>query len=315
MANTNTVTGVTEAFINAYTAGYEHVLQEKKFYWGSSMRMEAITGENQSYDFLGSIELTERGERYADVPIEELTHNRRWIYPRFFGKGVYVDDLDKIAEHTDPTSDYMQALIKGAIRVQNNIGTGAFFSSVAGGKTPTANTYSYENTAIDTSGTGRTIPHDATDDGAAGGTSTGLTIEKLQLAQQALWELDNDPDEVIWAAISPKQHRDLLRQAETQSIDTSNFKSLALGRVGDFMGFKFIITNQVVKGYKNDIDGNTSVYEVPVWCKEGMLFALHRTPVIKVDWLPTKQCWQIYASVGANAMRMDEDKVLKIECI
>ena len=60
MANTNSTDGYTEAFYDAYTRGYEAILQEKKFFWDGTMRMEALQGENQSYDFVGSIELTER---------------------------------------------------------------------------------------------------------------------------------------------------------------------------------------------------------------------------------------------------------------
>jgi hypothetical protein len=46
-----------------------------------------------------------------------------------------------------------------------------------------------------------------------------------------------------------------------------------------------------------------------------MLFAKHESPIFNVDWLPRKQIWQISARVGMNSIRMDEDKVLAIECI
>ena len=117
--NTNSVTGYTEAFYNAYKLGYEAILQEKRFFWEGTMRMEALEGENKSYDFVSSIELDEKEERFGDIPIEDMTHNRRWISPRYFRKGIYVDSEDQIMLQSDPTSAYMQALMKGSIRTMS----------------------------------------------------------------------------------------------------------------------------------------------------------------------------------------------------
>jgi hypothetical protein len=86
------------------------------------------------------------------------------------------------------------------------------------------------------------------------------------------------------------------------------------GVVNEYMGFRFIKTNRIVIGSGNDVDTDTSVFELPVWTKEGMLFARHESPIFNVDWLPRPQIWQISARVGMNAIRMDEDKIIKIEC-
>jgi hypothetical protein len=106
-----------------------------------------------------------------------------------------------------------------------------------------------------------------------------------------------------------------LLQAETQSIDTNMIRSLVAGVVNEYMGFRFVITNNIVIGSSNDVDADTSIFPCPVWTKEGMLFARHESPIFNVDWLPRKQIWQISARAGMEAIRMDEDKVLKIECI
>ena len=58
--NTNTTTGYTEAFVNAYTPGYEHILQESMDVYAGKSRVDAIVGENKSYDFLGTIDLEKK---------------------------------------------------------------------------------------------------------------------------------------------------------------------------------------------------------------------------------------------------------------
>ncbi len=317
--NTNSIDGYTEAFYNSYTSGYEHVLQERKPQYQGLLREERIEGENESYDFLGTIELDEKTTRFGDIPIEDMTHNRRWIAPKFYEKGVFVDKLDDIALHTDPTSDYIQALAKGEIRRQNITVTDSFFANVKGGKNPGDDTYIFTAsayvTSTNTTTAGRIIVHDTQADFTAGGVSSGLTIEKLVLARQALTELENDPDDMFYIAVAPKQMSDLLREAETQSIDTNIIRSLVAGAVNEYMGFRFVVTNRITIGSSNDVDVDTNVFEVPVWTKEGMLFAKHTSPIFSVDKLPRKQIWQISARVGMAAIRMDEDKVLRIECI
>lgn len=314
--NTNATSGYTEAFYNSYTAGYEHVLQEKKPAYQGLLREERIEGENESYDFLGTIELDQKVTRFEDIPIEDMTHNRRWITPEWYRKGIFVDKEDDIALHTDPTGDYIQALAKGVIRKENTVITASFFGNVSGGKTPGVDTYTLSNTVFTTgAAVGRTIVHDTQNDFTVGGVSTGLTIEKLILAKEALGLLDNDPDDMFYIAVNPHQMSDLLREAETQSIDTSIVRSLVAGVIHEYMGFRFVVTNQIVIGTTNDIDDDTNVYVCPVWTKEGMLFARHESPIFNVDWLPRKQIWQISARVGMNAIRMDEDKVLRLECI
>jgi len=198
--NINDTSGYTEAFYNAYTAGYEHILQERKPAYQGLVREERIEGEYESYDFLGDIELDDKAARFEDIPIEDMMHNRRWIHPKWARKGIFVDKEDDIALHTDPTSAYIKALAKAVIRKENAVITDAFFANVDGGKTPAADTFSLNDslyvysTRITTGG--RTLAHDVQSDYTAGGVSTGLTIEKLILARQALLEL---------VACAPKQ--------------------------------------------------------------------------------------------------------------
>lgn len=245
-----------------------------------------------------------------------MEHTRRWMAPEWYRKGIFKDDEDEIALLADPTSSYIQSLAKGNIRKKNDVVHGAWFASVSGGKNPGDSTHTFTDTAFTTTaGTGgRTIVHDTTDSFVAGGTSSGLTIQKLRLAREAMLELKNDPNQRMYIGVAPRQLSDLLKQAELQSIDTNIVRALHSGVVNEYMGFTFILDYNITIGSSNDIDADTNVFELPCWTKEGMLYARHMSPIFGVDWLPRKQIWQISARSGMNAIRMDEDKVLKIEC-
>jgi hypothetical protein len=314
--NVTDTAGYSQAFYSAYKAGYEHVLQEMRDVYAGMTRVDTIEGERKAYDFLGTIDLTEKTIRFGDVPVDELDHNRRWLTPRWFHKAVYVDDLDKIALHTDPSGDYIQALAKGAIRTKNDVIYGCFEASVSGGKDYGDDTYAFNDAvcAPTTSEGGRTIVHDTTKAFAVGGTSTGMTIEKLILAREALTQLKNDPNQIFNLVCSQRQISDLFREAETQSMDTSPFRALADGTMLPYHGFRFIIDYNIAIGSSNDIDADTNIYPCYAFTNDAILVAQHVAPSFKVDWLPAKQIWQIYGKIGTCAARMDEDKIIKIEC-
>lgn len=315
-SNTNSTAGYwDEAFYNAYTAGFKHVLQESRDAYGDSVMMDALEGENKAYDFVGKIDLDEKTTRFEDLPRDDVAHNRRWMSPKWYRKRVFVDDEDQIALLADPTSDYIKGLAKAVIRKKNDVIYNAFNANVSGGETPGDDTYTLDTTAVySNGGTGRVIPHDTTKSFATGGTSSGLTIEKLILARQALSEMFNDPNQVFYCTIGPQQMSDLLREAETQSIDTNIKRSLVDGTVDAFTGFKFIVDHNITIGSSNDLNSDTNVYTCYAWAKEGMLYAQHQAPIFKVDWHVDKQVWQVSARVGMNAIRMDEDAVIQIEC-
>jgi hypothetical protein len=318
--NTNTTRGYTEAFVNAYTPGYELVLQEMADVYAGKTRVDSIVGENKSYDFLGTIELEEKLERFADLPIDDMVHNRRWVFPRWFRKAILVDNEDQIMQHTDPTSAYIQALGNGVVRLKNDVIHAAFFANVKGGKAPGDSTYHFNNTLIapTTSEGGRTIPHDCADEEyAKGGESKGLTLNKLQMATRALGELKINVNGPRYIGVTHKHLNDLIFDAKTQSVDTSPFKSLAVGTINNWGGWTFVLDYNILKGTSNDTDTDTDVYELPVWVPEGMLFAQHATPQFAIDRLPRKGLYvhQIAAQCGMNCIRMDEDRVLKIEAI
>jgi len=314
--NVNDTSGYTEAFIQAYNAGYTQVLQEMRDVYAGSVRPDKLKGENQAYDFLGTIDLVEKQTRFEDIPIDDMTHNRRWIYPRWFRKGIFVDREDDIALHTDPTSGYIRALAKGVIRTKNDVIFAAFEGNVRGGKQPGDDTFAF-NDAIWSAASegGRTIVHDTTDAFAVGGPSTGLTIEKLILAREALVTLKNDGNQMFNLVCSQRQISQLLRQAETQSIDTNMVRALANGTITEYAGFRFIVDWNIAVGSSNDIDADTNIYPCYAFTSDAILFAQHESPIFRVEWLPRKQIYMIVGKVGMNAIRMDEDKIIKIECI
>lgn len=313
--NVNDTSGYAQAFYNAYTKGYQLILQEMKDVYGGTVQQEPLEGEYKAYDFIGTVDLIEKATRFEDIPIDDMTHNRRWIYPRWFRRGIFWDPEDDIAIIADPTSPYIKSLSRGVVRLKNDVIYAALEGNVSGGKNPGDDTYAFNDSAFSSASEGgRTIPHDATNAFAAGGTSAGLTIEKLILAREALVSLKNDPNQMFHIVCNQRQISDLLREAEVQSIDTNIVRALHAGTISEYHGFTFHVDYNITLGTSNDIDADTNIYPCYAYTNDALLYAQHEAPIFNMDWIPRKQIYQIAAKVGMNSVRMDEDKVIKIEC-
>jgi len=311
MANPN----YEDAFVLAYTAGYKDVPQERKNPFEGVVMQTPLEGEQMSFDDIGTSTMTKKTTKFADVVYSDNEFRRRWMFPEFYYDAKLVDKQDEIAQHTEVRSAFMRNQIFGVERQKRDIILAGFDATVTGGKNPGDDSFSFTNTAI-SNAAGRTIPHDATNAGEAGGTSAGLTVNKLILIREKFATLGNEDGMPVHLCCSFKQKSDLLREAETQSWDTSEIKALVDGRINSYMGIKFVNTNAITIGSSNDIDTDTNVYECFAWLPEGIQAAWHLAPTFKIDYLPTKvgDTWQIKVDFGGNSIRMHEDMVLKVEC-
>lgn len=307
----------SDMFINAYNAGYAQVPQEMRNPFNGTVDTVPMKGEYLSFDDIGVSEGKEKTTRFAILTHGDNTFRRRWLYPRwFYPEPKLIDRQDNIAEHTDPSGAFMQSMLYWTERQKRDVIITAFDATVTGGKNPGDTSYSFTNTSI-TNATGRTIPHDADVDGAAGGTSTGLTEEKIMLAQQKFADLGIEAGTPLYLACSYRQIRDLRRNPALQGIDTSDIKALMNRQITSLMGVsQFVVTNALSIGSSNDIDADTNVYECWMWCKGAIKFAPFLTPSFKItdrdDMVGDVK--QIKADFGCNAIRIHEDLVVKIEC-
>jgi len=303
-----------DVFVLAYTNGYLQVPQERKNVFDGHFTMSPLEGEQMRFDDIGTGSMTKKTTKFSRVQVTDNEFRARWLFPEFYYDAKYVDKQDNIAQHTDPASAYMQSMIFALEREKITIGLNAFDATVTGGKNPGDTTFSFTNTAI-SNAAGRTIVLDTTNDGAAGGSETGLTVNKLILIREKFSTLSIPDGTPIKLVTSFKQKSDLLREAEIQSWDTSEVKALVNGTINKYMGIEFIQTNQVVEGAANGVGGQ-DVFECFAWIPEGIVMANHLSPKFSVDRLPelVGDTWQIKLDWGANAIRRNEDMVLKVEC-
>ncbi len=308
----------TGLFVNAYNAAYEQVPQEKRNPFNGTVQVVPITGEYISFDDIGKATGKKKTTRFSLRVPSDITHRRRWISPEYYyADPMLVDKQDDIALHSDPTSAYMQAIAYWVERQKRDVVLDAFEGSVVAGKNPGDDpALTFNDTIYTVGGAGRTIVHDTKEDFTANGTSTGLTEQKIMLAQLAFSQLDIPDGSTMYIACSYQQIKDLRDSALLQSIDTSDIKALMNREIRQLMGVRFVVTNGIKKGTSNDIDGDKDIYPCYAWVEGAIKYAPFSAPKFNV-WKRNDMVgdvWQIDCDFGANAIRSHEDMVLKIEC-
>lgn len=305
-----------DMFIKSYTTGYTQVPQEMKNPFEGTVDMTQLSGEYMAFDDIGVSTGKEKKTRFETITHGDNDFRRRFLFPRYFyPEPKLVDRQDNIAMQSDPTQAFIQSMVYFIERKKRDVIIEAMDAQVQGGKDPGDIKYTFNNTAI-YNAAGRTIPHDATVDGDKGGTSTGLTEDKILLAQQKFADLGIPDGTPMYLACGFRQLRDLRRNAVLQSSDTSDIKALMNRQIRQLMGVNFVLTNAITLGSLNDIDSDTNVYKCWCWVKDGLKFASHLAPTFSIDKRidMVGDAWQIKADFGCNAIRMHEDLVLCIEC-
>lgn len=288
---------ITTTFKNKYNANIEFLSQQMpsrlrdKVDYEDCMGSEGARVVNQ----IGAIDPVKRTTRHADTPLLDTPHDARWVYPEDYEAGELVDRQDVLRAVTNPTSRYARNFAMAMNRAVDDEIIAAFFSDTT--KTGKNGTVTTDWTTYIATATDHHI--DAT---------SGLTVEALRGAKQALEAAEVDENDEFWIAITAHQHRDLLSETQLISLDYNEKPVLVAGKVQSFMGFNFVHSERLVTD-------SSSRRRVPCWAKSGMCLGVWQDIQGEIDRRPDKSySTQVYASCTIGATRVEEAKVVEIAC-
>lgn len=283
-------------FVQQYSSNLQMLLQQK----GSRLREAVMTqshiGEKAvAVDQLGPVTARQVTGRYQPLVPDDTPTDRRWVSPGDYDWNDLVDNFDKLRLLVDPTSSYVTQGTYAIGRAIDAEIVRALLGTAQTGKTGT---------------TATPLPAGQVVSVNTGGTNTGLNKDKLVAARRLLMaaevDIDNDP---LFVAITAAQHADLLKETQVVNTDYVSRPVLMDGRIQSYLGFNFI-----------HIEGlplvSAGIRAVPVWAKSGMHLGLWKDIAGRVDQrfdlssLP----WQVYVSATFGATRLEEKKVVQINC-
>lgn len=247
---------------------------------------------------IGSVEMQPVTARREPISFTDASVTRRWVLPSDFDLAQIVDEFDKLRLLTDPTSEEVQAAVYAAGRRKDRLILAALNGTNQIGETGTG-TIAFP------------AAQDVTISFEAGG-SVGMTVAKLRRARKLLLAGNVDLDDPMNKAAfihNSKAHDDLLKEAQVISLDFNDRPVLVDGQIRRFMGFDFVSTELIEASSTTDFNW--------VLCKSGAHLGVWQDIVTDlsrrndIKGLP----YQAYVKMSMGATRIEEAKVVRIQCL
>ena len=281
-------TSVTTAFVQQYSANVQMLSQQMGSRLIDAVRVENITGKNAFFDQVGVATAQLRTSRHADTPQIDTPHARRRVSLADYEYADLIDDQDKVKMLIDPTSSYAMAAASAMGRAMDDVIITAALGTAYTGET------------------GSTSTSFSSDNQIANG-SADMSVAKLIQAKKLLDLGDVDPSIPRYIAVGPNQVEALLNTTSVTSSDFNTVKALVQGEVDTFMGFKFIVSNRLSKS------GN--IRSCFAWAEDGLALGIGKDINARIDERADKgYSTQVYYCMSVGATRMEEAKIVQIDC-
>ena len=285
-------TQVTTAFVQQYSANVQMLSQQMGSRLRDAVRIENVVGKNAFIDQIGVATAQARTTRHADTPQIDTPHSRRRLTLADYEYADLIDDQDKIRMLIDPTSSYAKAAAAAMGRAMDDVIITA---------------------ALGTAATGETGSGSATISNSIANGNTNLTLAKLREAKYLLDSGDVDPSIQRYIAVGPSQIQALLADTNVTSSDFNSIKALVQGELDTFMGFKFIMTNRLTTA--DDGAEADQIRNCFAWAEDGITLGLGKDVSARIDERADKSyATQVYYCMSLGAVRMEEAKVVQIDC-
>jgi len=244
-------------------------------------------GEMSFQEQLASSTAREKLSRNEVVVNDDPNFDRRKIVPRYFYKAPLVDSMDKVQMAKDPTAPIVMNNAGALARAQDEVIGTAFSALAYYGKAGTSS-ISLPSTQI--------IVH----------SSAGMNMVKIREAKKILDANEVEEDD-RYLALSAEQVEDLLAISEVTSADYAQVKALVNGQVGTLCGFLLKQSERLEKS-------STTRY-CHAYHKNGMVLGKWIDMKTSIDILPARHfSAQIYAGQSYGATRLEEKRVVRVEC-
>ena len=305
---------IDETFVKIYHDNVLMALQQK----GSRLRPfvanDELTGEQDFYDRLDkdddvttlTDDNTSVDTRHPDTVITDPSWDRRMVSGSFLTKAYLLEQKDKVRRLSDPTNAYIQNIAYAIGRKIDKLILSASLGTAYTGKAGTTPVAFPDSQVVKA-------------DYETANIATGLTYTKLMAAKKLFDSADVDQDEPRYLVVNADQIFNLLDDIASTNLtrDAETVRAITQGSIDTYMGFKFIMTNLIPSETVTLTDGSTTadVDDVIGFTQEGLLLAVNNETVAKISDRPDKNhATQVFFGLYAGATRMDEQRVVKIEC-
>ena len=281
-------TQITTAFSQQFSTNVQLLSQQMGSILRGGVSEESVTGEKAFFDQVGAAAAVKRTSRHQDTPMVETPHSRRMVTMDSYEWADLIDDADKVRMLIDPTRTYARAAAAAMGRAMDDALIEAATGTAKTGKAGATSTSMLSAHQI------------------ANG-SADLTLAKLIEAKKILDLASVDPSIPRHIAVGPDQIESLLNSTTVTSSDFNTIKALVQGEINTFLGFQFHVSTRLAKS------GN--IRTCFAWAEDGIKLAVGKDVMSRIDERSDKSySTQVYYCATFGATRMEEEKVVQIDC-
>lgn len=293
-------TEINKAFVQQFSGNLIHLLNQEGSILMPTVRVEKVKAKYHHFDRIGRGTVVKRTTRHGDTPQNDVAHSRRRVLMDDYEWADLIDDQDQIRMLIDPASDYAKAAAWDlGIKIDEII-----IAALEGN----AN-------AIDEDDASSTVALPAAQiiDNDFGVGDSNLSVAKLREARVILARNSGSIREPLHCVVNPDALDALLAETEVTSSDFNTVKALVHGEIDSFLGFKFHVVKDGI------LSGDGTADTDPVLCYAYMSSALGLAMGddinVRMSIRDDKSyATQVYARMTLGAVRIEEEKVVRIEC-
>ena len=292
---------ITVGHSEEYSSNVNLLAQQMDSRFRGAVTVNNVTGKGaQMMNQVGSVRAQKRTSRNADTPLIPVPHDARWVIPSDYEWADLIDYQDDIGVRSIVSfeSSYVQAGAAASNRAIDDEIMAAIFSETT--KTGEGGDTTTDWATFVAATTQNKVVHG----------STGLNAAKIKSGLKALRSHNVDlTSEPVFCAITSEQIEDLQLEDQYINYDFSDERALngSAGTIKPFLGVRFI--------HYEDVTKTGSTWRVPMWVPSGVGLGVFSDIKGRVSERNDKSyAKQVYTCTTIGATRLEENKVVEIEC-
>jgi hypothetical protein len=282
--------------------------QQTEHMLAGTYQTKYVSGNQERIDYDGNQnyamrQITARAQKTepSDVPLYS-----RWVRPRGFDKTTWISQFDHIMIGNLPNPNNMveKNHVIASARQKDIVGLTALLGTNYTG--PNGATSVTLPTTGGVLNIGQVVPVTQ----GSGGSNSGMNLTKLTVAS---YLLDKNVIKTTGRHLgySAKELNNLITNVDqVNNVLYNDVRALRDGRVKDFMGFRFIMSELVPFS-----SGSTTIRNCVAWQEEILWYGYGQDVMTTIDRLPQQSnAWQVYTCLLMDATRATELGVVQINC-
>ncbi len=292
MADTQSV-----LYAQAYAANIMQLAQQKYSKLLPICYMKPnVKGKTFFQDQIGKWSMSTKGGRNVQTPNNDPNLARRMGTMVDFQDNRMLDRGDELRMLSDPRSAYTIAAASSLGRQIDTV--------IANQLLATAKTGETGSTSI-TLGTTSISAHVNPTTAGATGTPATLTFARVRQAKRVLDLEDVEADDRFFV-ITPQGLDALMNTTQATSSDYMAVKSLVRGDIDTWMGFKWIMSN--------NLSSSGTITSCFAMQRYAIALAMGSEPLVRTDErMDLSYSWQVYYELNIGAVRLEEARVVQMD--